>query len=57
MAETLPESTLDPKTPDKVEVTDAPREPVEDPTLGIRVEERARDRDVGAWCRRVASLS
>lgn len=38
MAEKLPESMLDPKTPDEVEVTDTPRRPVEDPTLGIAVD-------------------
>ncbi len=38
MAERLPESMLDPDTPESVEVTDSPRRPVEDPTLGIEVE-------------------
>ena len=38
MAEELPESMLDPKTPDEVIVTDTPREPVDDPTLGIEVD-------------------
>lgn len=44
MAEELRESILDPKTPDEVEVTDTPREPVEDPTLGIRVGNEAEGR-------------
>jgi hypothetical protein len=38
VAKKLPGSMLDPKTPAEVEVTDEPREPVEDPTLGIPVE-------------------
>ena len=38
MAEELNTSMLDPRTPDEVKVTDEPREPVEDPTLGIPVE-------------------
>jgi lysophospholipase L1-like esterase len=41
MAEKLPESMLDPKTPEEVEVTDTPRKPVEDPTLGIPVDRKA----------------
>jgi hypothetical protein len=41
MAEKLPERMLDPKTPEEVEVTDTPREPVEDPTLGIEVDREA----------------
>jgi hypothetical protein len=38
VANSLPESMLDPKTPEEVIVTDTPREPVSDPTLGIDVE-------------------
>jgi hypothetical protein len=38
MADSLPESMLDPKTPEEVVVTDRPPEPVWDPTLGIEVE-------------------
>jgi hypothetical protein len=38
VAEKLPESMLDPNTPAEVKVNDEPREPVEDPTLGIPVE-------------------
>lgn len=38
MAKKLPDSMLDPTTPAEVKVTDEPREPVEDPTLGIPVE-------------------
>ena len=38
MAGELPESMLDPKTPEEVVVTDLPREPVEDPTMGIDVD-------------------
>ncbi len=44
MAEELRERMLDPKTPDEVEVTDTPREPVEDPTLGILVDNEAEGR-------------
>ena len=38
MPEMLDVRMLDPNTPDEVQVTDTPREPVEDPTLGIPVE-------------------
>lgn len=38
MAASLPASMLDPKTPEEVVVRDRPREPVWDPTLGIRVD-------------------
>jgi hypothetical protein len=38
MAEKLPDSMLDPKTPEEVEVTDTPRRPIEDPTLDIQVD-------------------
>ena len=41
MAEKLPQSMLDPKTPAEVVVRDFPREPVEDPTLGIEVDREA----------------
>jgi len=44
MAGELPESMLDSKTPEEVVVTDSPREPVEDPTLGIEVDRRAEGR-------------
>ena len=48
MADSLPASMLDPRTPEEVEVTDRPREPVWDPTLGIEVgvdrDERPRHR-------------
>ena len=44
MAEKLPDSMLDPNTPDEVEVTDTPRKPVEDPTLGIQVDKKAEGR-------------
>jgi lysophospholipase L1-like esterase len=44
MAEKLPESMLDPKTPEEVEVRDSPRRPVEDPTLGIEVDREAEGR-------------
>jgi hypothetical protein len=44
MAEELPESMLDPKTPEEVVVRDFPREPVEDPTLGIEVDREAEGR-------------
>lgn len=44
MTERLPENMLDPKTPVEVEVTDTPREPVEDPTLGIEVGREAEGR-------------
>ncbi|MDQ3238822.1 MAG: hypothetical protein M3Q54_14995 [Actinomycetota bacterium] len=37
MTEKLDASMLDPNTPDEVRVTDSPREPVEDPALGIEV--------------------
>jgi hypothetical protein len=40
----LPESMLDSKTPEEVVVTDFPREPVEDPTLGIEVDRGAEGR-------------
>jgi hypothetical protein len=38
MAGELPESMLDSKTPEEVVVKGFPREPVEDPTLGIEVD-------------------
>ncbi len=38
MADSLPESMLDARTPEEVVVTDSPREPVSDPSLGIRVD-------------------
>lgn len=41
MAEKLPESMLDPKTPDDVVVKDVPRRPVEDPKLGVQVDRDA----------------
>ena len=41
MADSLPESMLDPNTPEEVVVTDSPPEPVWDPTLGIEVEPEA----------------
>jgi lysophospholipase L1-like esterase len=41
MAERLPDSMLDPETPEEVVVTDSPRRPVEDPTLGIGVDREA----------------
>src|SRR5918995_3793414 len=44
MAGELPESMLDPKTPEEVEVRDSPRRPVEDPTLGIEVDREAEGR-------------
>ena len=44
MAGELPESMLDSKTPEEVVVTDIPREPVEDPTLGIEVDRGAEGR-------------
>ena len=44
MAEELPESMLDPKTPEEVVVRDFPRRPVEDPTLGIEVDHEVEGR-------------
>ena len=44
MAGELPESMLDSKTPEEVVVTDFPREPVEDPTMGIEVDRGAEGR-------------
>jgi hypothetical protein len=41
MAEKLPDSMLDPETPEEVVVRDYPRRPVEDPTLGIEVDRGA----------------
>jgi hypothetical protein len=46
MAEKLPKYMLDPKTPSEVEVSDTPREPVEDPTLGIDVKVTAKEKPI-----------
>jgi hypothetical protein len=43
MSNGLPEDMLDQKTPPEVEVTDEPREPVQDPRLGIEVDVDAKE--------------
>jgi hypothetical protein len=39
MSKCLPKDMLDQKTPPEVEVTDEPREPIQDPCLGDRQRE------------------